>query len=240
MAITEPVARPVRSDSVFYPAMAIGMGLLVFVGFSPTYYLKSWFDSPQLDVLRMVHGAVFTSWIGLLTFQTAAVAANRRDVHRRTGVIGAAIAVLMVVLGTVLAISALRAGHAPAGAPSAEAFFAIPIFNIAVFALLVGLGIAWRSRSAFHKRFMILATAAIVAAAIARIPAGLIVNGGPPVFYGLTDLLIILCAGYDVVTIRRVHPATWWSGTAIVASQVLSLAVGTTPLWLAMAKFVAA
>lgn len=240
MAITEPVARPVRSDSVFYPAMAIGMGLLVFLGFSPTYYLKSWFDSPQLDVLRMVHGAVFTSWIGLLTFQTAAVAANRRDVHRRTGVIGAAIAVLMVVLGTVLAISALRAGHAPAGAPSAEAFFAIPIFNIAVFALLVGLGVAWRSRSAFHKRFMILATAAIVAAAIARIPAGLIVNGGPPVFYGLTDLLVVICAGYDVVTIRRVHPATWWSGIAIVASQVLSLAVGTTPVWMAMAKFVAA
>src|SRR5438105_6008793 len=156
MTIAEPVARPLRSDSIFYPGMAVGMGVLVFLGFSPTYYLKSWFETPPLDTLRIVHGAVFTCWIGLLTFQTAAVAANRRDVHRRLGVIGAAIAGLMVVLGSVLAVSALRDGHAPAGAPSAAAFFAIPFFNIAVFALLVGLGVAWRARSPFHKRFMIL------------------------------------------------------------------------------------
>src|SRR5256885_13375210 len=108
MAITEDVARPLRRDSVFFPTMAIALAVVVFAGFSQTYYLKGYFDSPPLTPLRIVHGAVFTSWIALLIVQTAAVAANRRDVHRRLGLVGAAIAAAMVGLGTALAVSALR------------------------------------------------------------------------------------------------------------------------------------
>ena len=79
MAITEPIARPLRSDSIFFPAMALALAFVVFVGFSQTYYLKAYFDAPPLTPLRVVHGAVFTTWIALLAFQTAAVAANRTE-----------------------------------------------------------------------------------------------------------------------------------------------------------------
>jgi hypothetical protein len=63
----------------------------------------------------MAHGTVFTLWIVLLIFQTGFVAANRRDIHRRLGVMGVGIAALMVALGTALAVSALQGGHAPSG-----------------------------------------------------------------------------------------------------------------------------
>jgi len=74
-----PRARPKRSDSVFFPLMAIAMALVVFVGFAPTYYLREQFNGPPLNLLRMVHGAAFTGWIALLVTQTGLIAANRRD-----------------------------------------------------------------------------------------------------------------------------------------------------------------
>src|SRR6185295_2421075 len=95
-----PRARPKRSDSVFFPLMAIAMALVVFVGFAPTYYLREQFNGPPLNLLRMIHGAAFTGWIALLVTQTGLIAANRRDVHRKLGVAGAGLAVLMVILGT--------------------------------------------------------------------------------------------------------------------------------------------
>jgi len=235
---TTTLARPLRSDSIFFPAMSAALAVVVFAGFAQTWFLKPLFETPPLNSLRVVHGVAFTGWIALLIFQTSAVAANRRDLHRRYGAIGAGLAVLMVVLGTWLAIIALREGHTN-GAPSATAFLAVPLFNILVFALLVGLGIANRKRAGFHKRYMLLATAAISGAAIARVPLGFIAAGGPPVFFGLSDLFIAACAAYDFAIARRVHPATLYSAALIIASQVVTLAVGMTAPWTAFAQWLA-
>jgi hypothetical protein len=103
--------------------------------------------------------------------------------------------------------------------------------------VLVGIGIANRARPAWHKRFMILATAALLPAAIARIPLGFIETGGPPVFFGLTDLFVVAVVLYDLATLRRVHPATLWAGGIIIAAQPLCLIVSGTPAWHAFATW---
>lgn len=226
----ERAAQTARSDSIFFPSMAVAMTLVVFIGFARTYYLKSYFDTPALTPLRIVHGAVFTTWMVLFVVQTGFVAANRRDLHRRLGVAGAGIAVLMLGLGVALAVSALREGHAPPpGAPPASVLFALPIFTIVVFLLLVIAGIAYRARPLFHKRFMTLATAAILSPALARFPFAFFQN--PLVFFGVTDAFIIVCGTYDLATRGRIHPATVWGGIAIIASQILSLLIGISPIW---------
>ena len=43
--------------------------------------------------------------------------------------------------------------------------------------------------------------------------------------------------GYDLATLRRVHPATLWGGLAIVISQPLRLAISGTGLWLGFARW---
>ena len=215
--------------------MAVVYALTVFVGFSQTWFLATYFNAPPLSALKIVHGLVFTTWIVLLITQTGLVAANRRDIHRPLGLFGAAIAVLMVVLGTLLAIDTLRRGGMPAGAPSPIVFFAIPMFAIWQFPILVGIGVANRARPAWHKRFMILSTAALIGAAIARIPVGFIENGGPPVMFALADLFILAVVIYDVVTLKRVHPATLWAGGIIIALQPICLIVSRTPAWSAFA-----
>src|SRR5918994_4986738 len=98
---TTTVVSPARThapgayDRAFYSGMALLMALTVFIGFAPTFYLRSYFGAPvtvsgsvTLTPLAQVHGAVFTCWVLLFIVQTALVATRRVAVHRRMGVAG--------------------------------------------------------------------------------------------------------------------------------------------------------
>jgi hypothetical protein len=50
----------------FFTSMALIAGFTVFVGFAPTYYLKSISLAPALPLLVHIHGVLFTLWIVLL------------------------------------------------------------------------------------------------------------------------------------------------------------------------------
>lgn len=233
-ANTRAVGR--RREHLFYIGMAVVIVGTVFSGFAPTYYLRQFFGVEPLIPLLHVHGLVFTSWIVLLLTQTALVAANRTDVHRRLGIAGALVAVLLVVVGTLTAIIRARQGAAPPGGPPPLVFLAIPLFDMLVFSSLVGAGFYFRRRPDVHKRLMLLATISILAAAIARLPLG-ILKAGPPVFFGLTDLFIVACIIYDLITRRRIHRATAWGGLLIVASQPLRLMLSGTSAWMSFAAW---
>ena len=57
MTVAGSYARPVRADSIFFPAMALLMTLAVFAGFAPSYYMKSVFHAPPpISPLMAVHG----------------------------------------------------------------------------------------------------------------------------------------------------------------------------------------
>src|SRR5215207_9549026 len=93
-----------RRERLFYTGMAAAFVITVFAGFARTYYLRPYFGTPALTPLLHLHGIVFTSWLALLLTQTVLVAANRTGIHRRLGVAGAALAVLMVLVGASTAI----------------------------------------------------------------------------------------------------------------------------------------
>ena len=71
--------------------------------------------------------------------------------------------------------------------------------------------------------------------AIARIPLAFIQNGGPLVFFGLTDLIIITCVIFDTIKHRRLHPVFIWGTLLIVVSQPLRLLLLGTEVWLRIA-----
>jgi hypothetical protein len=218
------------TDRRFYTGMAIAMALTVFASFSPTFYLKAWFDAPPLHPLIVAHGLAFSAWTILFVVQTVLIAGKRPDIHRKLGVAGALLAAGMVLLGIAAATWSIRANHTPPGIDP-RSFLALPFFAITLFAGFVAVGIALRRRTQTHKRLMLLATIAILDAAIARLPG--ILALGLPVAYALQDLFLVTCALYDFATRRRVHPATIWGGLIILVSQPLRLAVSQTPVWLA-------
>jgi len=158
----------------------------VFAGFAPTYYLKAWFGTPTLPTLVHVHGLVMSAWFVVFATQVWLVESHRIRLHRRLGLFGAALVVLIPILGIATAIEGARRHAGPPGIPPLI-FLSVPIFDILVFAGIAGSGLLLRRRSDFHRRLMLLATLGILTAPIARLPLDFIRHGGPLVFFGLAD-----------------------------------------------------
>ena len=226
-------------DRRFSTWVAITAALIVFIGFARTYYLKSVFGTPALSSsLIHLHGIVMTLWFGLFVVQTRLIAAHRTDLHRRVGVFGALLAVLVVVVGVATAIFAAKRGATPG--PPPLVFLAIPLGDMLVFTVLVSLGLLFRRRSDIHRRLMLLSCVGILGAAISRIPLGFIETGGPLMFFGLTELCVLACVVYDTVKNRRLHPAFGWGMLFIVASHPLRLMLMGTAVWMQFATWLTA
>lgn len=214
--------------------MSIAAVTTVFAGFSRTYYLRPYFNTAPLMPLLHLHGLVFTSWLALFLIQTTLVAAHRTDIHRRLGILGGVIAALMILIGPTTAVIRASQGATPVPGVSPLSFLVVPLGDMFVFAILVGAGFYYRRRADVHKRLMLLATISILAAAIARLPFA-IMQAGPPAFFGLTDVFVVACLLYDLITLKRIHRATALAALLIVASQPLRLLLGGTHAWLAFA-----
>jgi len=228
------VAGTRRGTRRFYVGVAIAVLITVFLGFSRSYFLKAYYGTPELSLHVHIHGLVFTSWVLLFLAQTTLVATDRTDLHRKLGVGGAVLAALLLIMGTTTAILRVKGGgSSPIPGVPPLSFLAVPLFDMVVFAMLIGAGLVLRNRPDTHKRLMTLATIALTSAPIARLQA--VRQVGPPAFFGLTDLFIVAMLVYDLATRRKVHPATIWGGLVIVASQPLRLMISGTPAWLAFA-----
>jgi len=226
-----------RRERWFYVGMSIAVVITVFAGFGPTYYLRPYFTPTPLIPLLHLHGIVFTSWILLFVIQTSLVAAHRTDIHRRLGILGGVIAVMMIVVGTTTAIIRAKLGVSPVPGVPLLSFLVIPLGDMLVFSILVGLGFYYRRRPDVHKRLMLLATISILAAAIARLPFAFIQQVGPLAFFGLTDALVVVCVLYDLVTLRRIHRASALAGLLIIVSHPLRMMIGGTNAWLSFATW---
>ena len=219
----------------FFTGLSAVMLLAVFVGFSRSYYLKGLYRTPALPTLFHVHGVLFTSWMLLLVAQTSLVASRRTPLHRRLGVVGGVLAVLMT--GAAIAMT-LDLARRMAVAPTEEglAFVIVPFFTIIVFPVLVGISLVYRRQPEVHKRLMLIATLELVTAGVARIP------GAPmsiPMFFALTDVGLAAMLAYDLFSLRRPHPATVWAGLLLIATQIIRSTAGGTATWIAFARMLA-
>jgi hypothetical protein len=237
MTVAHNAARPARADSIFFPVMALLMGLTAFAGFWQTFYLRSFTHSTKpLTPILAAHGTTFTLWVALMVVQTGLIAANRREIHRKLGVWGAVLATIMLVLGIAAGIETLRRGFTLPGSPlNPASFFVVPVGAMAAFVPLVILGIVNRRRPDFHKRYMLLSTLAILSAPVARIPH----LEAPAVFFAVTDLFIVAVMAYDVAMRSQVHRATLISAAVLIASQAGRLMIGPTQWWQAFANLFA-
>ena len=228
------VERPARgqTDRLFFTGMALAAAFAVFVGFMPTYFIRS-AALPALTPLYHLHGALFSSWIILLVAQTSLVAARRTDIHRRLGVVGAVLATIVFIVGVTVSIETMRRGGGPPGIDP-RSFLSVPLGDIIVFGALVTAAVMLRHHRDSHKRLMLLATISVLTAAVARflvqvqlaIPFGL--------FLG-TDIFVLAVVLDDFASLGRVHPATLWGGAMVVVFKPLLAVVSFTPAWLAFA-----
>jgi hypothetical protein len=233
--IASPSIRVARPDRLLFVAGLILVLGIVFAGFARTFYLKGWFDTPPLSNLLFVHGLIMSTWVALLVAQTALVEFGRTDLHRRLGVAGVGVAVLVVVIGVAAALDAGRRGFSPAPEVTPQMFLAIPLVDLLVFAILVGTAVAKRRQSATHKRLMLLATVSMLTPAVARLPIEALKQAGLPAFFSATIACVILVVAIDTIRHLRLHPAFGWGAALVIAAVPARIALAQSDAWVSMA-----
>jgi len=222
------------NDRRLYKLAAISIPLIVLAGFARTYYLKPFFHTPDLPGrIVHLHGIVMTAWVVLFIVQVSLVAKRRTRIHQRLGILGGVLAALVVIVGILTALYAAARGHSPG--PPALQFLIIPIGDMLIFSVLIGLALYYRRKLDVHKRLMLLAAINLLTPAIARIPLSFIINGGPLAFFGLTDLCLLVAVAFDTVKNRRLHPAFLWGSIFLIVMQPLRLVLAGTNAWMTFA-----
>ena len=231
-------------DRVFYSAMSLVLALTVLVGFSPTYYLRLIGDAPmttvsgrQPSLMVHLHAVLFTGWVLLFIVQTSLVATRRVKVHQRLGIVGALLALAMVIVGVRTAIDGAVAKAAPPGVDPL-AFMAVPLFDVLLFAGFVTFAMILRRNREAHKRLMLLAYISIIAAAIARLPG--VLPMGPLAFFGFAFVFVVFGIVYDLWSRRSVHKVYIIGGLLFLVSVPLRLFLSGTPAWRQFAEWLTA
>ena len=222
--------RPIRkhSDDIFFAAMALLILATVFIGFARTYFLAGVFHAKLPSALVHLHGAIFSSWILLLLTQIALISTGRVTWHKRLGIVGAILAGLMVIVGFMTLVAAVRR-HATFGM-SIESLFADDVLQLSLFAVLVFWAVRVRRSGAAHKRLMILATASLLGPALSRWPWAFVFSSWF-VFFGILDSFLVFLIAYDVWLRRRIHSATIWGSALIILMQTAMGPLGQAAFW---------
>lgn len=159
------------SDRRLFLAAAILFPAIVLIGFGPTYYLRFAFNSPPIpSMLVHLHGLLMTAWVAFFIAQVLLIRTKRQKVHMNLGILGVALAILIIVVGFFTAVAAAKFGtaSAPPDIPPL-AFLIVPVVDLVLFAGLFGAAIYYRTRPANHKRLMLLTAVNFLPPAIARI-----------------------------------------------------------------------
>jgi hypothetical protein len=224
-----------RDERLFFAFMCLSILVAVFVGFARTYYMAGVFHAPLPNTLIHVHGALFTLWLVVLVAQTTLIAAGRTDLHKRYGLLGFGLACLMVIVGLWASTDALHRGLAPLGL-SALTFYVIPITDMLAFSVFVFAAYRSRFQPATHKRLILIATIALLGAAIARWPLP-IISQKPYMMDVFMYCFLVPIILYDLWVMGRVHKATIWAGVFLVVLHQIRVPLAFTAPWQAFASW---
>lgn len=166
------------SSRLFFVGMALLLMVIVFAGFWPTYFGPLLSDEapghPQgmleTSWIMHLHGTIFLAWLVILLSQATLISQGRTRTHMRLGRLGVGLGVVVFLVGLLVTFQQMRRFVSEGLATWAETPVAAwrSLTTIAQFAILLGLGYAYRMRPPAHKRYMIFATIALVQAATSR------------------------------------------------------------------------
>ncbi len=104
-----------RSRPSFFFAAHVVLLVVVLLGFSPSFYLRSAFHHvTQLPTLLYVHGAALTAWFLLTLVQGQMIRTQRLRLHRRFGYFAASYAAVVIVFGTLANLRLISEIDSPA------------------------------------------------------------------------------------------------------------------------------
>lgn len=200
---TAAIGRAVAPRRLYVSVAALA-AVIALVGFWPSYFGPLLARTVDKPAIVHFHAAVYVGWLALFIAQTALAATGRVAAHVRLGRFAIGYGVLVIGAGLLVAfgmfVLRVRAGEVA----QAQTALLGPLLDMLVFAPLFAAAVHYRRKPEIHKRLMVVATTALLIAAVARMPFL-----GQPRNLWLVQLVwvapILLAMAHDAWRHRRVH-----------------------------------
>ncbi len=242
-AIIEPSSVSTAVGRYLYLGTALVLTALVYLAFTRTFWSPLAAGSLALHPAIVVHAVLFFLWMVFLAVQAWLPLAGRTALHRELGLLGIALAALMVFSGMLATIVSLKQGLPGPQPHAARTGAVLSVAAMVMFSTFIVLAIANTRRPEIHKRLMLLATFSILQAAIARFIM-LVPSIAQPqrVVIGalIVDALIVAVALLDARARGRVHPVYVAGGAFIAGVQYLRAELLVTDAWATFCAWLAA
>jgi len=224
----------------FYPLIAIALVLFITIGFSRSFYLRFLSDLPPMRTVMQLHGLVFTAWLALFVAQTQLIAAHRVDLHRRLGILGVFLSLLVVATSAAaMFVAAATPRINQLGLTSPQASI-LPVVAITQFVILMAAGVTLRRRASLHKRFMLLALISVLGPPTARLIGLLAMREYFLVIQmSVVAVFVTICLVYDWRKNRVVHPVFAIGGVVLILLWPARYAVARSEMWQPIGEWIA-
>jgi hypothetical protein len=208
--------------------------LIVLVGFWPSYFGLILQGTLNVGPLVHLHNAVFLGWVLLLSLQASLVANGQTKLHKKLGIFGIFLGVMVVVVGVMTTLNKVAGGIADGGVLEAQQFMLIPLTSMLMFAGFFAAAIYYRSKPTTHKRLMILATVSMLDAPISRMAF----LGDPPnpallMLIWFLPILVLMAADWSQ---KRKISWLYVTGILIMVLSGARFPISQTEAWLAIAR----
>lgn len=206
-----------KSSRIFFIGSGVYCILLAVVGFGPNLY-ANFQGKIYFPPIVHLHGALMLAWLTLYTVQATLVARGNLALHRRMGWATVVLAAVIWLFMGATQVSALQRYD-----PEKFAFIMQPMLvgfgQLVAFPVFVICAVLARQQADWHKRLMTLATFVLMQGALDRM--FWLPNEGLPMFWHaglrLYVLLLLPLFVFDLVRLKRLHPATLIGSVPIVA-----------------------
>jgi Ca2+/H+ antiporter len=161
-------------------------------------------------------------------------------IHRKIGVAGFVLAALMLVMGIAVAIEGVRLNSPTMSVAGLQpkSFLLIPLTDMLLFASFIGLSLANLKRPEWHKRLIVLATAALLPAATGRLLFALQLPESILLFTVSQEVILIAAIANDLFTRRKIHPAYLWGGALMLIVHLTRFPLAGTSWWSSAAEWI--
>ena len=161
-----------RSNFFLYTSYVLLV--IVLVGFSPTFYLRAFFDVPAIPPYVYAHGVAMTAWFIWLCVQTTAVFSGRVALHRKLGMVGMTLGALVLFSGVITALELAprlleKYGNIDSDLSRIAGVVWGNLAGLVAFGGFLFVAFLYRQKPEIHKRLMLLASIAVTLPALGRI-----------------------------------------------------------------------
>lgn len=211
----------------------------VLIGFAKTYTIpmsKGIFKAPAII---HIHGNLAFSWVLLFVIQTSLIHFHRYNIHRKLGIIGLLISIGVAVTMIPAGLFAVEKELSRGTGDIAYSSLVGVITSGLMFQVLVILGLIYRGRSDYHKRFMLLATIVVLWPAWFRFRHYFPSVPRPDIWFAvvLADSLIIVAWIIEKIRYGKIHPLLKYGGAIIILEQSFEVIAFDNASWRAVAKW---